>query len=215
MDPLSLLSGTLAIVFRAFVAQPFTIPSGSMTPTLEVGDYIWVAKYAYGYSNFSLPLGSVLPVFTYARTLPARGDVVVFRLPSDPDVDYVMRVVGLPGETIELRRGVVLIDGKPLPHAQRGRYQGSDPAYAGAVIREETLPEGRTYSTLDAIPDSRSDEAGPVKIPEGHVFVLGDNRDNANDSRFGVGFVPVANIVGKVVAAVQWPGGAYTSRPVR
>lgn len=214
MDPSTILTGTFAFFFRALVAQPFTTPSSAMAPTLEPGNYLWAAKFSYGYSNFSLPAGHALPAFSFAKSGPRRGDVVIFRLPSDPSVDYIMRVVGLPGDQIELRSGVVYLNGKALPREAAGDYAGSAD-FPGGKLFKETLPDGRAYLVLDSGDDPFTDDKQPVMVPAGHYFVMGDNRDNANDSRFGVGFVPEANIVAKAISVVTWPNGTYTLRDVK
>lgn len=211
----SVLAGTFAFFFRALVAQPFTIPSGSMAPTLDVGDYVLAAKYSYGYSNYSIPLGEMLPAFTYAKKGPRRGDVAVFRLPSDSSVNYVMRVMGLPGETIQVKGGLVLVNGEPLALETGGNYSGSMEEYRGTPMLLETLPEGLRHAVLDYQAGSPADDTDMFAVPPGHYFVMGDNRDNSNDSRFSVGFVPEANFVAKVLVAITWPGGKFTMRDVK
>ena len=119
----AILASTFAFFFRALVAQPFTVPATSMAPTIELDDYVWASKFSYGYSNFSLPFGEMLPEFSYARTEPHRGDVVVFRYPADPSIDYVKRVIGLPGDKVQVKGGVTYLNGEPLKRQPEGSYE--------------------------------------------------------------------------------------------
>jgi signal peptidase I len=187
--------------FRAFLYQPFSTPSGSMKPTLLVGDYIVAAKYAYGYSRYSLP-GSP-PVFAgrIFAAQPSYGDVVVFRLPRDPSTDYVKRVVGLPGDRIQMIKGVLNLNGTPV---KRERIEDlADTDASGRVTRakqwRETLPNGVSYVTLDLVEESFYDNTSVYAVPAGHYFMIGDNRDNSQDSRTSqVGYVPFENLIGRV-----------------
>ncbi|AJY46603.1 signal peptidase I [Martelella endophytica] len=189
----------LALVIRTFLFQPFTIPSGSMMPTLLVGDYIFVNKFSYGYSKYSFPFA---PDFFNGRIFerePERGDVVVFRYPPNPKVDYIKRLVGLPGDRIQVQNGILYINGDPVPRTADGTFTSdyrNDPGRDIPVFRE-TLPDGVTYDTLDEIRGSRGDNTREFVVPEGHYFMMGDNRDNSLDSRFDVGFVPAENLVGR------------------
>ncbi|WP_296039946.1 signal peptidase I [uncultured Agrobacterium sp.] len=190
----------LAMVIRTVLFQPFTIPSGSMMPTLLVGDYLFVNKFSYGYSKYSLPFS---PNLFSGRILelsePKRGDVVVFRLPPNPEVDYIKRLVGLPGDRIQVTNGVLYINGNPVPKEPDGVFTSdyrADPGTNVPVFREK-LDNGVTYDTLDQSPDSRGDNTREFIVPEGHYFMMGDNRDNSLDSRFDVGFVPAENLVGR------------------
>ena len=190
----------LAMVIRTVLFQPFTIPSGSMMPTLLVGDYLFVNKFSYGYSKYSLPFS---PNLFSGRILefsePKRGDVVVFRLPPNPEVDYIKRLVGLPGDRIQVTNGVLFINGNPVPKQPDGFFTSdyrADPGTNVPVFRE-TLDNGVTYDTLDQSPDSRGDNTREFIVPEGHYFMMGDNRDNSLDSRFDVGFVPAENLIGR------------------
>jgi signal peptidase I len=191
----------LALVIRTVLFQPFSIPSGSMMPTLLVGDYLFVSKYAYGYSNYSIPLAPDLIEGRIWAAEPERGDVAVFRYPPDPDLDYIKRVIGLPGETVQMRDGILYINGEAVEREQVGVYEDPDGRYArgdeGVPLYRETLPNGISYNTLDLTPNSPGDNTREFTVPEGHYFMMGDNRDNSADSRFEVGFVPFENFVGR------------------
>ena len=189
----------LAMVIRTVLFQPFTIPSGSMMPTLLVGDYIFVNKFAYGYSKYSLPFSPNLFSGRIFASEPKRGDVVVFRFPPNPEVDYIKRLVGLPGDHIQVTDGVLYVNGKAVPKVPDGTFNSDyaqDPGQDVPVFRE-TLDNGVTYDTLDQLPVSRGDNTREFIVPEGHYFMMGDNRDNSLDSRFDVGFVPAENLVGR------------------
>jgi signal peptidase I len=189
----------LAMVIRTVLFQPFTIPSGSMMPTLLVGDYIFVNKFAYGYSKYSLPFSPNLFNGRILASEPKRGDVVVFRFPPNPDIDYIKRLVGLPGDHIQVTDGVLYVNGKAVPKVPDGTFNSDyaqDPGQDVPVFRE-TMDNGVTYDTLDQSPVSRGDNTREFIVPEGHYFMMGDNRDNSLDSRFDVGFVPAENLVGR------------------
>ncbi|ARO23338.1 signal peptidase I [Rhizobium sp. S9] len=189
----------LAMVIRTVLFQPFTIPSGSMMPTLLVGDYIFVNKFAYGYSKYSLPFSPDLFSGRIFGSDPKRGEIVVFRFPPNPDVDYIKRCIGLPGDHIQVTDGVLYVNGKPVPKVADGSFTSDyklDPGEDVPVFRE-TLDNGKTYDTLDQSPVSRGDNTREFIVPEGHYFMMGDNRDNSLDSRFDVGFVPAENLVGR------------------
>ena len=189
----------LALVIRTFLFQPFSIPSGSMMSTLLVGDYLFVSKFSYGYSKYSFPFSPNLFSGRIWSSNPERGDVAVFRLPSDPSVDYIKRVIGLPGDRIQMRDGVLYINGDAVPREEvgtyepEGRYERGEPV----PVYQETLPNGVTYNTLDLSPNSPGDNTREFVVPEGHYFMMGDNRDNSSDSRFTVGYVPLENFVGR------------------
>jgi signal peptidase I len=189
----------LATVIRTVLFQPFTIPSGSMMPTLLVGDYIFVNKFAYGFSKYSLPFSLDLFEGRIFKREPQRGDVVVFRYPPNPSIDYIKRLVGLPGDHIQVTNGVLFINGKPVPKVPDGTFNSdyrNDPGHAIPVFRE-TLDDGRTYDTLDETQFSPGDNTREFIVPPDHYFMMGDNRDNSADSRFDVGFVPAENLVGR------------------
>ncbi len=191
----------LALIVRVFLFQPFNIPSGSMIPTLIVGDYLFVSKYSYGYSRYSFPFGLDLFSGRVWAEDPERGDVIVFKLPRDNETDYIKRVIGLPGDEIQMIDGVLNINGTPVPKVRVDDYILTEPLGRKRRIArfKETLPNGVSYPVLDATEDSFGDTTEVYKVPEGHFFMMGDNRDNSTDSRFlsEVGFVPFENLVGK------------------
>jgi signal peptidase I len=192
-------AGLIALVVRTFLFEPFNIPSGSMLPTLQIGDYLFVSKYSYGYSRYSFPFG--WPPFSgrIFGSLPHRGDVAVFKYPPDPSIDYIKRIVGLPGDTIQVRDGLLYINGQVCPRQPEGNYV-DDEEGIHMVLRlyQETLPNGVKHAILKATDDGPMNNTPIYKVPPDHLFAMGDNRDNSADSRFmnGVGFVPVDNLVG-------------------
>lgn len=198
----------IALVIRAFLYQPFNIPSGSMVPTLLEGDYIFVSKFAYGYSRHSLPFSPPLFSGRLFGTVPERGDVVVFKLPSDGHTDYIKRVVGLPGDRLQMREGILFINGKSVDLTRTDDFVERDlSGLTRYSVYRETLPNGVSHATMDASPNGQYDNTGEYVVPQGHVFVMGDNRDNSLDSRVapdydaprqgGVGYVPLENLVGR------------------
>ncbi len=208
----------LAIAFfvRTFLYQPFNIPSESMYPTLKVGDYLFASKLSYGYSkySFNFSLGFFGPPliqccsfidFPGRKVLadtPKRGDVAVFKLPTDTSIDYIKRVIGLPGDRIQMKDGVLYINDVAVPKERIEDYTDPDTRMgSGTPIPQyrETLPNGVTYNVLDGDPNSGEDNTDVYVVPEGHYFMMGDNRDNSQDSRFldKVGYVPVENFVGR------------------
>lgn len=192
----------IAMVVRYFFYQPFNIPSGSMKQTLLVGDYLFVSKLSYGYSKYSFPFSINLFDGRIFTTEPKRGDVAVFRLPRDNSIDYIKRVIGLPGDEIQMQGGVLHINGTAVPKIRKGDFvtRESDERSARKIpIFEETLPNGVTYTVLDSNPKGDFDNTGVFKVPQGHYFMMGDNRDNSTDSRapWGVGYVPFENFIGR------------------
>ncbi len=159
----------------------------------------FVSKYAYGYSRYSLPFGPNLFSGRIWSAEPKRGDVVVFKLPSDPSVDYIKRVIGLPGDRIQMRGGVLYINEQPVKRERVGTIDNPDVTEVNRPVEvyRETLPDGVTYDTLDLSPNSIGDDTRVFEVPAGHYFMMGDNRDNSLDSRFGVGYVPFENLVGR------------------
>lgn len=190
----------LAVVFRSFLFEPFHIPSGSMKSNLLVGDYLFVSKYSYGYSRYSFPLG--LPLFK-GRVLasePKRGDVVVFREPSNPRIDFIKRLIGMPGDRIQVRDGVLYINDVPLPRKQLADYTDTEnPRYMRSIAQfAETLPEGKVINILKERREDMANNTQVFVVPPKHYFMMGDNRDNSQDSRFPlVGYVPEENLVGR------------------
>ena len=229
----------LAWAFRSMVAAPFNIPSGSMLPTLYIGDYLVVSKWPYGFSRYSFPFG--FPGFEgrIFGHLPKRGDVVVFRHPTE-DADLIKRVVGLPGDRIAVRGGVLILNGqavprRPLPPARIAVTPNSpcravpfavptiatSGTGANCVYRAylETLPGGPSYTVLDQVNDGPADDFPEVTVPAGHIFLMGDNRDDSLDSRYptmegGVGMLPTQNLIGRA-SFTFWStdGGASYLKP--
>lgn len=187
----------IALVVRTFAYEPFNIPSGSMKPTLLVGDYLFVSKFSYGFSKHSFPFS--IPVFDGRiwESLPERGDVAVFKLPSDNRTDYIKRIVGLPGDRIQVTGGVLKINGESVKLTSAGDFD--DNIYRDPIpMFIETLPGGREHAILEATNRAHHDNTGVFEVPAGHVFAMGDNRDNSKDSRFkDVGFIPIENLVGR------------------
>ena len=220
-----LILAVLAWAIRSFVVAPFSIPTGSMIPTLYVGDYLFVAKWPYGFSRYSFPFEFPPVSGRILSKLPKRGDVAVFRAPGS-DIDFIKRVIGLPGDTVELRGGMLILNGRPLPRQSLRPYAlpmspnspckvvppaspfvtrlGDGRAYCLYPSYRETLPDGPSYTVLDQIENPRADDFPAMKVPDGHIFMMGDNRDDSLDSRFttaegGIGLVPVENLVGRAL----------------
>ena len=212
----------VVLILRSFIFAPFSIPSESMLPRLLIGDYLFVSKWNYGYSRWSLPAGIPLIPGRIFGSTPSRGDVVVFRAPEVLDHDVIKRVIGLPGETIQMRQGTVYLNGKPIPKQRIADFtipltanfnaEKCGAPYVDVVANvqicryprfRETLPGGRSYEVLDQAELPDRDDTGLYTIPAGYIFVMGDNRDDSGDSRFpapqGMGYVPLENVEGKAV----------------
>ena len=192
----------IAVAIRTVAYEPFNIPSGSMIPTLLIGDYLFVSKFSYGYSRYSLPFG--LPLFRgrILGDLPERGDVAVFKLPTDNSTDYIKRVIGLPGDRVQVKGGILYLNAAAVPRKRIDDYVRVTPFGAVRNVERyiETLPNGRSYEILETDRDlGNLDNTPEFVVPEGHFFVMGDNRDNSLDSRAmrHVGFVPFENFVGR------------------
>ncbi len=216
--------GIFVFILRSFIFAPFSIPSESMVPRLLTGDYLIVTKWSYGYSRHSFPWS--LPLIPgpdrLFGSLPERGDVVVFKEPPKNDTDYIKRVIGLPGDFIQVRGGQIVLNGKPVPKVRVADFtfpespnmhcygpQFTDRTSDGSTRCRypqfrETLPNGKSYNVLD-LGEIQADETQVYTVPEGQLFLMGDNRDNSSDSRLeagGFGFVPVENLVGKATLSV-------------
>jgi signal peptidase I len=213
----------IAWVIRSFIFAPFSIPSGSMLPTLYIGDYVLVEKWPYGYSRYSFPFGFPPIPGRILSNPPQRGDVVVFRPPGDENEDYIKRVIGLPGDTIEVRNGTLILNGKPvsrvpvpeidLPVSANSPcrvVEGATPVIHDVSGRRscvfhgytETLPGGASYTVIDQVDNPLADTFPATRVPPGTLFLMGDNRDDSLDSRFseaegGIGMVPLDHLVGR------------------
>ena len=193
-------AGLIALVIRTFLFQPFNIPSGSMKATLLVGDYLFVSKFSYGYSYYSLPLSPPLFSGRIMGSKPERGDIVVFRLPKDDSTDYIKRVIGLPGDQVQMIQGVLHINGTPVKRERVDEFVDIDESGRGTKVRQwrETLPNGISYRTLELPYNLQSDNTEVFHVPSDNYFMMGDNRHNSTDSRFPqVGFVPFQNLIGR------------------
>ncbi|HWH22854.1 MAG TPA: signal peptidase I [Allosphingosinicella sp.] len=228
-----------ALLLRSLIVTPFNIPSGSMLPRMMIGDYLLVAKWPYGYSRFSFPFGLAPFGGRIMGSLPERGDVVVFRYPGS-DQDYVKRVIGLPGDTIALKGGQVILNGDPLPRhriadflmprspnspcrfvdeSRKREVTGeSGETFCAYPRYREILPGGRSHEVIDQAAIA-GDDSAPMLVPPHHLFVMGDNRDDSMDSRYsraeqGVGMLPLENVVGRaLVTFFSTDGSAELVKP--
>jgi len=192
----------IALVIRTVAYEPFNIPSESMLPTLLVGDYIFVSKFSYGYSRHSILFSPNLGSGRIFESSPERGDVAVFKLPRDNKTDYIKRIIGLPGDRIQMRRGVLYINGEAVRRERVEDFRHVDPSGRNLNVPRyrETLPNGVSYEVLDLLESADVDNTGIYTVPAGHYFAMGDNRDNSIDSRVvggGVGYIPAENLVGR------------------
>jgi signal peptidase I len=205
-----------ATLLRVVLFQPFTIPSSSMEPGLVTGDYILVSKFAYGWSRASVPFNPPLGEGRLLGRRADRGDVVVFRATDDPDKTLIKRVIGLPGDRVEVRGGVVRVNGGAIPTRSLGLTEDRD---AGVrVVQAQERAGARTWRTFDRGPGREGDDTGVYRVPEGSYFVMGDNRDNSLDSRWpaglGVGFIPSENLIGEAqLVLLSWTPGASVLKP--
>jgi signal peptidase I len=198
-------AGLIAIVIRTVAYEPFNIPSASMVPTLLVGDYLFVSKFSYGYTHFSIPFSPNLFSGRILARMPQRGDVVVFKLPRDNKTDYIKRLIGVPGDRVQMINGVLNINGEPVKRMRVPDYIDRQPN--GSVMAvpqyDETLPNGRVHRILELAGDQgQLDNTQVFTVPDGYYFFMGDNRDNSLDSRVppefqGVGMVPFENLIGR------------------
>lgn len=191
----------LTVIFRTFLFEPFNIPSSSMVPNLLVGDYLFVSKYSYGYSRYSFPFGAGGFDGRIMAEQPKRGDVIVFKLPTDTGIDYIKRLVGMPGDTIQMINGRLYINDEIVPREPVGMVEYKKEFGMEAKVMEytETLPGGVRHTIYEESDNGELDNTGKFRVPEGHYFMMGDNRDNSRDSRVGdlVGYVPYDNLVGR------------------
>jgi signal peptidase I len=200
----------IMFAFTTIVAQPFYVPSGSMEPTLAIGDAVFAAKFPYGYTRYSIPfVNGPTPAKRYIERMPQVGDVVVFRLPRDTTITFVKRVVGLPGDRLQMKNGRLWINGKMLPLRADGTGENEmeDGRYLQTPQYIETLPNGKEHPIFKRGWDGYADNTGVYVVPPRHVFMMGDNRDNSLDSRFapevgGVGYVPVGDLVGRAFVVI-------------
>jgi len=196
-----LIAVLIALGVRTVAYEPFNIPSGSMIPTLLVGDYLFVSKFSYGYSRYSLPFSLPLIKGRIFYSEPKRGDVMVFKLPTDTSIDYIKRIIGLPGDTVQLKNSVLYVNDKPVKREKVDDFISPNGIgnYDRTPRYKETLPNGKSYFTLEVTEKTIFDNTAVYTVPENHFFAMGDNRDRSKDSRYldDVGFIPRNNLVGR------------------
>lgn len=210
----------IALFLRVLLFQPFTIPSASEEPNLYEGDYVIVTKFDYGWSRHSIPFSPPLFEGRILSKAPERGDIIVFKLPRDGRTDYIKRLIGVPGDRVQMRQGLLYLNGQPVERRQTELVTetGGSGLVRPVARVEETLPGGRRYMTNDFGADGDLDDTPEVIVPPGHYFFMGDNRDNSADSRLptaiGVGLVPEENLVGKArLVLLSWSPGASLFKP--
>ena len=197
-----LIAVCIALAIRSFLFEPFSIPSGSMKPNLLEGDYLFVSKYSYGFSRHSFPFG--FPPFSgrIFGKLPERGDVAVFAYTKDTSIDYIKRIVGLPGDRVQVKQGILYINDEEVPRIATGEWRSwslnNNTHFTYNVFRE-TMSNGVSYDVLDFGPGQRLDNTLVFTVPKEHIFAMGDNRDQSSDSRIleSLGFIPIENLVGR------------------
>jgi signal peptidase I len=210
----------IALFLRVLLFQPCTIPSASEEPNLYEGDYVIVTKFDYGWSRHSIPFSPSLFEGRILSKAPERGDIIVFKLPRDGRTDYIKRLVGVPGDRVQMRQGLLYLNGQPVERVQKEivTETGGSGLVRPVARVEETLPGGRRYMTNDFGTGGDLDDTPEVVVPPGHYYFMGDNRDNSADSRLppeiGVGLVPEENLVGRArLVLLSWSPGASIFKP--
>ncbi len=222
-----LLAIFIAILIRSFLFEPFNIPSGSMKPNLLVGDFIFVSKYSYGFSKHSLPFSLPLIPNKIFSKVPKRGDVVVFKTPQNNRTDYIKRVIGLPGDTVKILNGEIIINNSTINRQRMDDFIDNDKGVKIKRVRKyKEFFYDIEFEVLDLFDNGIADNTQVFKVPDNYFFVMGDNRDNSQDSRFinTVGFIPFNNLVGKAqfiffslensrfIEIWKWPKGIRYNR---